>query len=197
MIPAPHDINLTLQRLAKDEETALVALFNHYKDGVYDLSVRITRSEVLSEEIVQDIFTKVWIKREELTGMLDFSGWMQRATRNRSYDVLRAIARRRVNETEMVSHIPEQYGEADHRLETAELKSWVAQAVSKLTKEQRMAFDLIREQGMSREEAAQEMGLSPNTVKVHLLHATRAIRGHLILKGVVIPAVLAAFPVFL
>jgi len=201
LIDTPHDISLIVHRLTKDDEKALVELYDCYKDSVYEIAMRITKSDVLSQEVLQDVFTSTWLKREELPEKENFSAWLYIVARNRAFKVVRGIARRQVHETGMVSHIPEalndRESDSDQKLETAELQTWINQALSKLTKEQRMAFELIREQGMSREEAAREMGLSPNTVKVHLLHATRTIRGHLIVKGVVVPAVLAAFPLFL
>lgn len=201
MINASVIPTLTLARLARGEEAAFVEVFEVHKDGVYEIAMRYTQSEVLSEEIVQDVFTSVWLKREELTEKDNLSAWLFTITRNRSFKVLRGLARRKVHETGMISHIPDAFNDpqtdANEKLETAELQGWISQALAKLTKEQRRAFELIKEQGMSRDEAAIAMGLSPNTVKVHLLHATRTIRGHLIAKGVVVPAVLALFPVFL
>ncbi|NCI51344.1 sigma-70 family RNA polymerase sigma factor [Sediminibacterium roseum] len=199
MHPSPQDTTHLLDRLSRGDNGALEALFLTYKDSVYETALRFVKIEVYAEEILQDVFLDLWMHRGEAPGIENLPGWLYTVARNRSFKVLRGIARRNIHEGKVKAeaHEREQSGDTDYLLEEAELKGMVAEAKSRLTAAQQTAFYLMRELGLSRDEAAAQMGISPNTAKVHLLHATRAIRAHLIVKGVIVPSVLAAFPLFI
>lgn len=203
MSTPPHDIHLLLRRLAEGDEEAFTAVFRQFKDGVYETALHFTQSTTFSEEIVQDVFLKVWVVRSTLMTVNDFPAWIYQVAKNRSLDVLRVMARKRRNE--LVSNIGSEWdyfpGIGEPRqgnpAETRDLQRLIDEALSKLTATQRKAFELMRVQGMSREEVGQIMGISPNTVKVHVLAATRSIRAHLITNEIILPSILAAFPVFM
>lgn len=117
---------------------------------------------------------------------------------------MRGIALRRRTKGELahqvaingLNTIGEQFSDANLRTVYAETKRLIAEAAAMLTPQQRYAMQLIKEEGMSREEAAAAMGISPNTIKMHLLTGSRTMRAQLVLKGVIIPSVQAAYPVF-
>lgn len=199
---ADHDIKQLLSRLKQDDEPALEALYNIYQHHVYEIAMKYTgHADELAQEILQDVFLKVWLKRNELDGIVDFPSWLYTVTKNRAFSVLRGIALVKTGEKELSAHYAQQYTagfeQPGEKMEGEAFRQLIAEAAATLTPNQRMALQLIREQGMSRAEAAEVMGLSPNTVKMHLLAATRGMRAHLILKGVIIPSVLAAYPVFI
>lgn len=199
MHPAPQDTLLLLHRLAKGDNGALEALFLMHKDLVYEAAIKYVKIEVYAEEILQDVFLDLWLYRAEAAGIENLPGWLYKVARNRAFKVLRGIARREIHEGRVKASAGarESFGDTEHLLEEAELQGMVNEAKSRLTAAQQTAFYLMREVGLSRDEAAAQMGISPNTAKVHLLHATRAIRAHLIVKGVIVPSILAAFPVFI
>jgi RNA polymerase sigma-70 factor (ECF subfamily) len=183
---------LLLQCVAAGEEKAFEQLFISYKDRVYEIALLYTESAFLAEEILQDIFVQVWQKRAGLPSVSDFSSWIFILTRNRSFNVLRDIARASTNNRLLAQHFPVTGAEAaDARLLSSEAGKLVQEAMERLTPAQRQAFELFKLKGFSREETALQMGISPNTVKVHLLQAMRTIRAFFIEKDLFIPAVSA------
>lgn len=185
------------QQTAEGNEKAFEQLYRMHKDRVYEVALTYTESAVLAEEILQDIFVQVWMKRDGLPGIADFAAWLYVLTRNRSFNVLRSMARAGAGVRDMVQHIPGTADAADSRLLSADVQNLVQEALHLLTPAQRKAFDLFKVKGLSREETAHVMGISPNTVKVHVLQSMRIIRAYLVSKNVFLPATISLFPVFL
>lgn len=189
-----QDTAMLLQLIAGGDEKAFEQIFFHHKDRVYEIALMYTESAFLAEEIVQDIFVQVWQKREELPSIQNFSSWIFILARNRSFNVLRDIARS--NNRSVTHATPFSAEAADSRLLSSEAEKLVQLAMERLTPAQRQAFELFKLKGLSREETARQMGISPNTVKVHLLQAMRQIRAFFIEKDLLLPAVSAGLVIF-
>jgi RNA polymerase sigma-70 factor (ECF subfamily) len=187
-----------LQQLtAEGDEKAFEQLYLLHKDRVYEIALTYTESVVLAEEILQDIFVQVWVKRNELPGITDFSAWLFILTRNRSFTVLRGLARAAKRDRGMVDYLPHAGETADEKLLSGHVQRFLHEAMNLLTPAQRTAFELFKLNGLSRDETAAAMGISPNTAKTHLQHAMRIIRAHLVSNDIFLPVALPLFLPFL
>lgn len=173
--------------VSRNDEKAFGELFQLFKDRVYHVALTYTDADVLAEEILQDIFVMVWMQRHTLPDISNFSSWLFIATRNRAFNTLRGVARAGARERKMVDHLPLTEDTADKKLLTSDIERLLAEAMQMLTPAQQRAFDLFKLKGYSREQTAEIMGISANTVKVHLLHATRTIRAYLLSRHTFIP----------
>src|ERR1700730_13493028 len=90
--PLSYDEKFLLQQIAGGDEQAFRTIFEKYKNKVYGFAFHYTRSVVQSEEIVQEIFLKVWVKKETLPQIENFEGWLYITTRNLSLNTLKKIA---------------------------------------------------------------------------------------------------------
>ena len=59
-----HEIKTLIKQIAEDDEAAFRTIFNHYKAPFYSAAFKMTRSGSLAEEIVQEVFVKIWVKRK-------------------------------------------------------------------------------------------------------------------------------------
>src|SRR5258708_27390174 len=97
MISLPGtDEKVLLARVSAGSEKAFRELFDQYRDRVYNFSMHLTRSEILSEEIVQDVFMKIWINRSNLTNISFFASYVRVAARNTALDYFRKLAREKL-----------------------------------------------------------------------------------------------------
>ena len=191
-----EELSFLLQQVAQSDERSFEQLFVSHKDRVFEIAFLYTESTVLAEEILQDIFVQVWRKRATLPTIIDFPSWLFILTRNRSFNVLRDIARFSSGNKVLEQAMPDTNTDAaDSKLLSSEADKLVHQAMERLTPAQRQAFMLIKLKGLSRDETARQMGISPNTVKVHLLAATKSIRAFFLEKDLLIPAVLTALKI--
>jgi len=174
-----YNENELLKAVADGDEQAFTEIFHHFRNKVYSIAYKITGAGPVSEEILLDVFLKVWLKREELPRVKHFSAWLFTITRNRVFSTLKQMALRKEAETSLY---PDDYllqsANPNTLLLEKEYQQVLQQAVSKLSPQQRKVYNLIKERGLKREEAAEELNLSPETVKRHLSEAMYVIRAH-------------------
>jgi RNA polymerase sigma-70 factor (ECF subfamily) len=168
-----------LSAVANGNEKAFGELFALHKDRTYTIAFTYTEDAVIAEELVQDVFLRVWKNRHKLTELVDFPSWLYTITRNRALTALKKIAREGRNKAEWVSYMPAEVNDAGKKLDEYDAKQLLESALARLSKQQRRVFELSRLQGYSREEVARELGLAPATVSVHLTIALRSVRAFL------------------
>src|SRR5215813_13799730 len=94
----PDNEKILLMRIAAGAQDAFATIYARYHEKIYALSYHLTRSEVAAEEIVQDVFLKVWMQKEALPEVRDFESWLFILARNYIYTWLKASARLQVYE---------------------------------------------------------------------------------------------------
>jgi RNA polymerase sigma-70 factor (family 1) len=134
---------------------------------------------VLAEEIVQDVFVKVWTKRHQLTGLDSFRNWLFIVSRNHIYNELN----KRIKDPNFVKNLEDYFliaeGSTADRLLYKESEKLIKDAVDLLSPQQRTIYLLSREEGLKHEEIATRLGISANTVKVHMGKALHNLRKYL------------------
>jgi len=148
-----------LEKIATGDEQAFAVLFNHYCHPIGEHLFRLTRSMEMAEEIVQDVFLKIWIAREALSAINALKKLAREKEKFRHFEA----SSEHNGEDSQVKEIEEQY------------YSLLDEAIDRLPAQQKKVFILSRRQRKKYEEIAEEMNLSRESVKKYLQHATRSI----------------------
>jgi RNA polymerase sigma-70 factor (ECF subfamily) len=159
--------------VAAGDVNAFNELFRHYWDSIYSIAFSITKSKVVAEEIVQDVFLKIWLKRDQLAEVKNFDNYLFIIARNHIYNQLRVKAVQFTTEHAEVSETPEK------QLYLKETVQIITEAVKRLPKQQRIIFELSRNEGLDHATIASRLKLSRLTVKTHINKALHFIRGYL------------------
>jgi RNA polymerase sigma-70 factor (family 1) len=167
-----------LLQLSEGNEIAFTQLFDHYHGQVYDTALRYLKSEMAAEEIVQDVFLKIWNKRTELTVVQSFNAFLFTMARNTILDRLRRLARERTAQ-QVLSKQQGFTNDTDHRLLDNQYQEMLQQAIDNLPPQQKSVFRLAKMEGYSYKEIAEELGISVLTVKVHMNKALASLREYL------------------
>ena len=168
-----------LMLVASGDENAFRQLFHFYKKKIYTIALKVTRSEIKAEELLQDVFLIIWIKREHLKDVDDFQSYLSAITRYESYRAIKAAAKEKKKKEYLdVQEII--YTHIEEKISIQEYNAFLQTALDKLTAQQQQVYRLIKEQGLTREEAAEAMQLSPQTVKTHLAKAMKTLRAYFI-----------------
>ena len=165
-----------LLEVAAGNELAFRKLFHVYWNKVYAVSIDFTKSEPLAEEIVQDVFLKIWLKREYLVSVLKFDDYLFTVARNHIYNVLRKKTAERSFVNQLENHFLEHSNLAEQELHFKETRDLVNKAVELLPAQQRMVFTLSRNEGMDHNQIAEKLGISKLTVKSHMNRALQFIK---------------------
>lgn len=167
-----------LLKVAQADERAFGRLVRIYWQAVYNHALTYLKSPQLAEETALDVFEKLWRKRELLPQVENFKDWLFILGRNEFISRLRkkldnppqpGTAAWWIEEV----HIPGQ------SLELKELARWIEMGIEKLTPHQKEIFTLSREQGLTHEQIALQLGISRHTVKGHMVNALNFLRTYL------------------
>ena len=167
-----------LRLVAGGDKTAFTSLFNNYRNKIYSIAFELTESSAVAEEIVQDVFLKIWLKRHFLNEVTHFKAYLFTIARNYVFTALKRIARREAIEKNATGGAPLFYFDTEHRVLNKEYTRILQTAIDRLPLQQRQVYNLVKNEGYKREEAAAALQLSPETVKTHLAQAMRNIRAY-------------------
>lgn len=164
-----------LRLIAGSDETAFRSLFDVYKNIVYSLAFKCTKCPVSSEEIVQEVFMMLWLRRTELKKIDNLKAYLLISTRNLIYKLLREKAKKHLRVTAV--HEQHIFDVETHLLEK-EYGTMLKKAIKRLPVQQQKVYILVKENGLRREEAASVLNLAPDTIKFHLAQAMKSIRAY-------------------
>lgn len=165
-----------LQELAAGDENAYKRMYALYGDAVFRVAVRYVKSEALAEDLSQDIFLKIWERREKLPEVEYFQAYLMQMARNESIDILRAAGRSDIARGEIARHFQENPGFfADETLQR-DYRLFIQRTLDSLSPRSREIFLLCREQGKTYDEVAAALGISRNVVRKHMVASLKKFR---------------------
>jgi RNA polymerase sigma-70 factor (ECF subfamily) len=173
-----HNESVLLGKIAEGDELAFNQLFNNYRKRVYSIAFKFSQSPDIAEEILQDIFLKIWLSRFSLTEIQNFSAYLYVITKNETFHALKRIAR---NKNALENIIKEKHtadNSTDHKVLERDYNQLLQNALGRLSPQQKLVYQLIKEQGLTREEASAQLCIHPETVKTHLAQAMKNIRAY-------------------
>jgi len=176
----PHIYNEQdlLFQLQNGNEDAFAQLFNLYKDNIYTVAYKFLKSPVLAEEIVQDVFLKIWLKRNDMGAIKDFNAYLFIIARNFIFDRIKKIAYETTAKIELKGGLF-YVDDTEHLVRQHECQQLLQQAIELLPPQQKQVYHLAKNDGLSHEKIAAEMNLSKLTVKTHMAKALQSIRKYL------------------
>lgn len=165
-----------LRYISEGDESAFEVIFNRYSKLLYSFLYRHTDDVHLADDLVQDVFTKVWLTRESVAHIENFAAYLFVMARNHALNIIQKRIRDR--KREMNWHLMiDQIDDNESRQPFLDL---IDQAVAKLPQQQYKTWMMSRRQGMKYAEIATALGISRETVKTHLQHANNAITKHVL-----------------
>ena len=157
-------------------EEAFTTLYRYYSPRLYLNVLGMIRDPALAEELVQELFTRIWQKRDCQGIAEDFTGYMYRIALNLVHDLFRRIKRDRRLRQRFSFLAGEFYEHIEQQVNQQQLSAILQHAIEKLPKQQKRAYQLVKLEGQTYKKAAEEMGISPLTVKEYLVAANKSIR---------------------
>lgn len=184
----PHRLeNELLNKIAEGDEIAFCSLFDHYRKYVFSFGRKLTRSEEAAEEIVQDVFLKIWFGRDRLKSIGNFGAYLSILVRNHSFNLLRKMGQKQRADQKITLSMSEEDNSTEHVLDYREAVRVLDEALELLPEQQKMVYTLCHQEGLKYEEAAQKMNISAVTVHYHMKLALSTIREHFKKNAVAYP----------
>jgi len=157
-------------------------LFNSYRGELYHTALKITKSKLIAEDVVHDVFVKVWMKRAELHAVGQLRAYLHTMVRNRVLDKMKK------NKCEhlIIKRLCYHYSSFDvlhDRFTTKQYNQLLHKAIKQMPAKQQQVYRFVKELGLSHKATAATMQISDLTVKKHIANAMKTIQNLLKRNG--------------
>ena len=163
--------------LKSGDQTAYTEIYDRYILILLNHAYNKTRNREEAKDVVQEVFTTLWAKRENFNCQFNLSGYLYTAVRN---NILNQVVHKDVqgkylasmalfinNETQVIT---------DHLVREHQLSSIIEKEIAELPPKMREVFELSRKQYFSHREIAEKLEISEQTVSKHVTNALRILR---------------------
>jgi len=187
-----------LHQVAAGSAEAFATLFNHYRAKLFTNLFHLTKSREIAEDIVHEVFLKIWAARAQLTTIDNFNAYLHTISRNLAYNGFKRAAK----ETLILAELrrdqsasgPVTAATPATQLMSKEVRAFIRETVDRLSPQQKTIFLMSREEGLKHEEIARRVGISVSTVKTHMGLALKFLRDEI--SGAYGPSAIAIFVIF-
>jgi len=171
------DLLLLIQ---KDDRVAFFHIYERYYKKLYGFVLKYLKQKEDTEEIVQEVFVKIWKSRSKIDAYSSFDSFLFTVAYNATMNMLR----KKANETKYIEHIKSlqhSHNSPDlvDEIHFNELNNRVQSLLNELTPRQKEIFQLSREQGLSHDEIALKLDISVNTVKKHIANTLAFLKSQI------------------
>lgn len=161
-----------LTAIAHGDERAFSSLFYEYHQPLGTFVFSVTRSQELTEEIIQDIFVKIWENRSALPSIDNFSAYLFIITRNHTLSTLQKQNLAKKKQETIRRYLA--FLDENEPLPDQNYHVMLERAVDHLPQQQRKVY-LLKQQGLKNADVAFQLDISVNTVKKYQQWALQAI----------------------
>lgn len=174
-IPSTDDLQLLGVRLKNEDREAFSHLFHLLRIPLMKYVWWIVRDEALTEDVVQEVFIKLWNVRSEINPEKSIRSLLYTIARNLALNAKRGLNQKTLR-LDSVAQTLDQAPIPSERLQSDLLEQQMEAWIEALPERRREAFRLSRYAGLSHEEIATSMSLSPATVNRHIVLALQTLR---------------------
>jgi RNA polymerase sigma-70 factor (family 1) len=170
----PYDEETLLPAIEAGDEESFSVLYHHYYPFLYGFVLKFVKVPALAEDIIQDTFLKIWEGRDQLSTVKFFPAFLYSMAKNHTLNILRSLSRSNNAMSVLVRQFQEQ--RLDDEVLASDYRKFIENALLSVPPRSRDVFQKCREQGLSYEQVAEEMGISRNGVKKHMVNVIRTLK---------------------
>jgi len=171
-----HTEKELVNKLKEGDSFAFEVLFYKYRNKVKGFSVKLAPAQIDPEEIVQEVFVKVWIKKEFINPDKDFQSYLFSIAKHLVIDHLKSAVNRKLY---FVGEHFQQDILADEGIEnsiTEDAEEKLQKLINEIPERRREIFRLSRFEGLSYKQIAERLNISENTVDSQIRNALNFLR---------------------
>ncbi len=168
-----------LLRLRQGDHAAFRQLYGHYAPSVFARIKRLVHRAEWTEELHQDVFMRIWEQRHRLAADTPFQAIVMRTAKSVAVDFYRKAIRDRQLQEQLLAVATEDYDPLDTDAFDEGTHEALRAAIAKLPEQRQQVFTLVKLEGKSYQEAADELGIALSTVKDHMAKAMAFLRAEL------------------
>lgn len=165
-----------LQQLRLGNEHAFEKIYHQYSTKLYANLLRFVKCNKVAQELLQDVFFKVWKNRQKIDVDKPFNCYLLKIAENNVYDFFRRAARDKKRAAHLSNISPSAYLHIEEMLLNKETALLLENAIKSLSPQRQQIFRLCKIEDKSYREVSAQLGISISTISDHIVKATKAIR---------------------
>ena len=175
-IYSPYDERELLSLLKQGNEQAFEKIYKVYSSRLFGNVFKMVKSETTTQEILQDVFIKIWSNRASIDLDKSFRSYLFRIAENQVYDFFRKASRDKKIQAQLFATATEGYEHIETMIHKKENALLLQRAIDSLSPQRQQIFRLIKLDNKSYEEVSRQLGISVSTISDHIVKANKAIR---------------------
>lgn len=169
-----------IRKLRQSDKKAFTSLYELYWRKVYNFSRLYLYNQSVAEEVVQEVFVKIWEKRELIKENENFKGLLFIITRNLIFNRHKKNVNEEVYKITVLSAMEESY-DPEEEIEARSLSEYIDKLIEELPPRRREIFNLSRRKHKSYKEIAEILHISEKTVENQISEAIRYLKKNVLL----------------
>lgn len=190
-INAMNETELLL-RMRNGSHQAFRELYERYSGRIYGNILKLVKNKDAAQELLQEVFTKIWENRETITIKTSFSAYLFTVSKHMVYNFMRHLSVVRKAEADLSAAHEELYRHIEENLRYREIQEIIDRAIDALPPQRQRIYRMCKLDGKSYEEVSNALGISSSTVNDHIVKATRFVKQQLVNSGHLTPVFIAA-----
>lgn len=170
-------------RLKNQDAEAFSILYNRYSKKLYWYALKFVKSPEIAEDIIHDIFVKLWEQSDSLHTDASIQAYLYKITRNSLLNLIkRGTVEARVID-EIMYHAEQHTSNTDESVQYRETLRQTNEAIDELPPKRKQIYELSRNNGMTHRQIAMQLEITDSTVNNQLVKAIKSIKSFLYLRG--------------
>jgi RNA polymerase sigma-70 factor (ECF subfamily) len=171
-----YDEKELLKQLLLGSEQAFEKIYKQYSTRLYGNIFKFVKSDADAQEILQDIFLKVWNNRQHIDVERSFRSYLFKIAENQVYDFFRRAARNKKMEARLMTVSIVEYVHIEEMLLNKEGAIFLEKAIDMLPPQRQQVFRLCKLEGKTYREVSELLQISVSTISDHIVKGTKTIR---------------------
>lgn len=170
---------MTTQSIENTLEMYFTDIFKRHEYKLHTLVLCLTKSDQYAKDVVQDVFVKLWLQRNNLYTIDNIEAWLYKLTETRIIEFLRKTSTERRLRDALWVNIRHAVNETEERISLKEYNYVIDKAINQLSPQRKRIYRLCKEDGFNYQEIAYHLKRSKRTIKNHLAQATQRFQNFL------------------
>ncbi|QIH33619.1 sigma-70 family RNA polymerase sigma factor [Sphingobacterium sp. DR205] len=168
-----------LEKLKNGDIDSFNEIYFQYSPKIYIRLIKLVKNPIVVEEILQDVFTKIWLNREKIDPVKGFVSFLNHISDNLAMDFFRKVQRDKVLQLEIWASAVELYYHTEEKVFAKDTQQMLSKAIESLSPKRKEILMLNKFQEKSYKEIADQLGISVSTVSNQLVSALKDIKKYI------------------
>lgn len=178
-----ENLKLLIQQLQQGSERAFTILYDKFSKQLYRNVLRLVKDEFIAQELLQDLFLKIWENRQSIKIEGSFKSFLFKVAENLVFMYFRKVAK----DSRLIENLIRANIEFDINAEeiiiSRQDQELLYAAIANLPPQRKQVYTLCKLEGKSYEEVSKELGISTSTISDHIVKANKTVKQFLQLNN--------------